>query len=101
MAGKRRQMMKLDSRLIRWFSFLNPKRVEQRFTDMNPNTGRQNQINRERWYLMKYKIENCGENRFWVMFLLGDSLYEGIKLYTTRRAAVRAAKRDGGTEEIK
>lgn len=49
---------------------------------------------------MKYRIENVDNDLFWVVLLIGGNLYEGTTNYTTRRAAVRGAKRAGGTEEI-
>lgn len=51
---------------------------------------------------MRYIIQQSYSSRsYWVIFSINGNYYEGCTYYTTRRAAVRAAKKAGGTEEIK
>lgn len=52
---------------------------------------------------MKYSIGNSYGTKpvFWISVLLAGNWYTGSVYYTTRRAAIKGAKRAGGTEEVK
>lgn len=52
---------------------------------------------------MKYAIRQCfiDESVLVLWVKLGGVWFRSTNTYTTRRAAVRGAKRAGGTEEIK
>jgi hypothetical protein len=50
---------------------------------------------------MKYRITQYSEDLFVLQIFIGGQWFSAYNSYSTRRAAIRAAKRAGGTEEVK